>query len=95
MGDRLACCSSMSEWWYEPSWGVNCGPKPDRVNSQRVAQIVSDVSVDVSDVSEVSAHKVFPIRRNNEIEKVILFERPCRYDLQELSQTVTSKNVVF
>ena len=20
------CCSSMCEWWYEPSWGVNSGP---------------------------------------------------------------------
>ena len=29
-------CSSMCEGCYKPSWGVNCGPKPNMVNSQRV-----------------------------------------------------------
>ena len=44
MGDRLACvvlpCLSL---WYEPSWGVDYA----------MCKNVSDVSVDVSDVSEV------------------------------------------
>ena len=44
MGDRLACvvlpCLSL---WYEPSWGVDYAMRKN----------VSDVSVDVSDVSEV------------------------------------------
>ena len=43
MGDRLACvvlpCLSL---WYEPSWGVDYA----------MCKNVSDVSVDVSDVSE-------------------------------------------
>ena len=51
------CCSSMSEWWYEPSWGVDCRPNLIRLIAKGYAQIVSDVlvdvSVDVSDVSEV------------------------------------------
>ena len=32
--------------------GFNHGSKPDRINRQRVAQFVSDVLVDVLDVSE-------------------------------------------
>ena len=47
------CCSSMSECWYEPSWSVNCGPNLIRLITKGYAQIVSDVSVDVSDVLEV------------------------------------------
>ena len=47
------CCSSMSEWWYEPSWGIDCGPNLIRLIAKGYAQIVSDVSVDVSDVSEL------------------------------------------
>ena len=43
------CCSSMGEWWYEPSWSVNCGPNLIQLISKGYAQIVSDVSVDVSE----------------------------------------------
>ena len=54
MGDRLACvvlpCLSL---WYEPSWGVDYGPNLIRLIAKGYAQNVSDVSVDVSDVSEV------------------------------------------
>ena len=39
--------------WYEPSWGVNCGQNLIRLIAKGYAQIVSDLSVDVSDVSEV------------------------------------------
>ena len=44
MGDRLACAFPCLSLWYEPSWGVDYA-----------MQNVSDVSVDVSDVSEVNA----------------------------------------
>ena len=38
---------------YEPSWGVDCRPNLIRLIAKGYAQIVSDVLVDVSDVSEV------------------------------------------
>ena len=44
MGDRLACAFPCLSLWYEPSWGVDYAMRKN----------VSDVSVDVSDVSEVS-----------------------------------------
>ena len=30
--------------WYEPSWGVDCGPNLIRLIAKGYAQIVSDVS---------------------------------------------------
>ena len=42
MGDRLACAFPCLSLWYEPSWGVDYAMRKN----------VSDVSVDVSDVSE-------------------------------------------
>ena len=47
------CCSSISESWYEPSWGVKCGTNLIWLIAKGYAQIVSDVSVDVLDVSDV------------------------------------------
>ena len=44
------CCSSMSEWWYEPSWGVDCEPNLIRLIAKGYAQIVSDVAFDVANV---------------------------------------------
>ena len=38
----------MTEWWYEPSWGVDCGPHLIRLIAKGYAQIVLDGSVDVS-----------------------------------------------
>jgi hypothetical protein len=46
MGDGLACV----EGWYEPSWGVNCRPSLIWLIAKGYAQIVSDVSVDASEV---------------------------------------------
>ena len=39
-------CYFLSEWWYEPAWDVNC----EVTLIWLIAQIVLDVSVDVSEV---------------------------------------------
>ena len=57
------CCSSMSVWWYEPYWGVNCGPNLILLLAERYSQIVSDVSVDVSDVAEVLGFSLILVNR--------------------------------
>jgi hypothetical protein len=44
----------MSGLWFEVFWWCQLQSKPDRVNKQRVEQIVLDVLVDLSDVLEVS-----------------------------------------
>ena len=61
----------MSEWWYEPSWGVNCGPNLLRLIAKGIAQIV----LDVSDVLEVGSSN---LSKNKEEEKQSFFHTALR-----------------
>ena len=45
------CCSSMSEWWYEPSWCRRCRPNMIRLIAKRLLKMYQiRVSVDVSEI---------------------------------------------
>ena len=44
----------MSERWDEPSWSVSCGPNLIQLIAKGYGQIVSDVSVDLSEETHKS-----------------------------------------
>ena len=64
------CCSSMSEWWYEPSWSVNCGPNLIWWIAKGFAQIVSDVLVDVLE-DIVNADCLTLVRMHNHLSQTL------------------------
>ena len=59
----------MSEWWYEPS----CGPNLIRLIANGYEQILSDVSIDVSDVLKLKyfyPHILFICNNKNHYDQV-------------------------